>query len=150
MIDIRTFEVLALPVGVTGFCNLTGVTNNGQHYQFPGFVLAEFDPTDAHINLYHPKTLPSAGHVDVAYYRCGQEDQVSIHRYQMHEEIDFFEEDRVGHCWPDGGWHLIQTIVAIEEYLENLVGYHPKLAGLVARRFNQKAPDSAYTIVGVE
>lgn len=136
--NIVTREIETLAAN-TDFALLDGAHHNGQHYQLPGFILAELKLPDGDMCLWHPETSESSGHVDVIYNprRHDQKYGVSIRLSVMSYELDFSNDNEVKNCWPSGAWHLLQTIDAFERHLEKELGYEPQLSTYIGRTFQQ-------------
>jgi hypothetical protein len=126
-INLQSFEVTSL--GLLHFDEVPGSTSNGQHAQLEGHVLASVSVClpKAYISLLHPQTEPAAGHIDVAVCYEG-EGAPTFHYYGMHARFVPTEHDgRQDQAWPTGGWSLLQTVLAIESFLEKEIGFPPML-----------------------
>ena len=100
--------------------------SNGQHVYKEGYVLAEVHFPHTYINLLHPNTDTISGHVDVAYHPEDLWKKKGIRQYAHNAPINWAGQE-MKHCWPTGGLCLLQTIIAIEEYLAKTTGYHPQM-----------------------
>lgn len=111
--------------------------HNGQHYQLSGHILAEWDGKG--IKLYHPKTEAFTGHYDVWYSPNRRDGKwgVELRQYQYFAELSgLASSGAVKYVWPTGGWDLIATIVAIEDYIAQTIGaYDPRMAKWVEGSF---------------
>lgn len=123
LIDLKTLEITPLAQGVS-WGQIKGVTSNGQHPQLAGTVLVEYRPSEDEIILLHPETDPSTGHQDLIYSggRRKWGGKISFQTYTR-QEITNLLSDEIYRFWPNGPEHLIQTVIVIENYLKNEVGY---------------------------
>lgn len=146
VVNIETLEVRSVPENQR-FDRLPHVRNNGQHYQLPGHVLAEYQISGGELLLWHPETSPQTGHVDI-YYRPFRRDGVgvAISQYIHHLELNFGNEVELRCHWPSGGWHLISTIVAIERHMAEIAGYQPRLENWVSLQFKQSIGRAAIAV----
>ncbi len=133
--DMKVTEMLE------DFRNIVEVRSNGQHHQLPGHVLAEVkfghqrgDQTDDegfHIYLYHDQDHATrTGHVTL-HVSIGE--HLIIRRYCAAMQVDIRDTDAMADLWPTGVWDFLQTIVAIEKFLEKkeVMGYIPNLEKLI-------------------
>jgi hypothetical protein len=108
------------------------VTGNGQHEQLEGFVIADVNLTGSstEVNLFHPDSSPSAGHIDVRVHYM--EDKVSFHWYggtKFVPKEDMMEE--LISSFPTGAWSLVQVTLAVEGWLHQRFMFFPRLRGLL-------------------
>lgn len=123
-IDINTFEILE----VDDFQQIPEIKTNSQHVQLPGFILAQItmNPGQTGINLFHPETSAMTGHVDVG-VRYLPNSIPRFYQYSQSQEFVPIDADPVTYVWPTGAWSLVQTVLAIETFLERRVGFLPVL-----------------------
>ena len=114
--DFSVEEVIGL------FGDLPGIKHNGQHFQLPGFVLAEVQSGPSGMmqaKLLHPNTEPRTGHADL-YYEPGRYSadesplELSWVRHQVWLSGLAGTESTT---WPTGIRSLILTLDAIERHL---------------------------------
>ena len=131
----ETFAIERLMVG--HLSEVQGTTNNGQHDQLADHVLIEVRFPSGEMLLFHSDTEPSTGHIDLTYRprRRDHEYGVEILRYGHSEPLRFNDNDAVKHAWPDGQWHLLRTIDAIEQFLAKEIGYSPVLSEYIGHTF---------------
>jgi hypothetical protein len=136
-INEQTFEVKALPQGKS-WPQLPNACSNGQHYQVPGLILAEYHPSEGELVLLHPDTCPSSGHQDVRYYHQRRDGKYGVSILTYHcLPVELSNDQEVKRCWPSGGEHLLKTIDAAEKHLEMAIGYNPKLMSYIVQTFRQ-------------
>ena len=114
---------------------------NGQHFQLPGHVLAEW--TGEEINLLHPETTSVSGHIDIHYRPKRRDGQwgIELRRYSHDIELTSLWPDHTTTVWPTGGFDLIQMIVAIENAIVEVVGgYEPHMADWIMYSFQAFMP----------
>ena len=135
MMNLSTLSVQRIPEN--DFSKISGATNNGQHWQLAGHVLAEVSIRGGHnpptFNLYHPQTKASTGHVDVI-VEYGHGDKAPKFRiYSGYQAFvpDTFGSGVQGEVWPTGGWSLLQTVFAIESFLVADCDFYPKLRAIL-------------------
>jgi hypothetical protein len=131
MIDMNSMVARRIPG--EDFSTLVSVRNNGQHYQMDGYILADVTVGGAEhptsIRLLHPQTTPATGHVDVTVHYDVNVPVPSFHYYGQHQRFvpTPFGDGTQGDAWPTGGWHLLQTVFAVEAFLVSDIGLRPKL-----------------------
>ncbi len=120
---------------VKDFSEVPEVENNGQHWQLPGYVLAEVGLAPNHsFHFFHPETKPTeTGHIDVIV--SFKENNVTFRRYSHSLPISLYGED-LEYLWPSGSWNLLMVTDAIEMYLKKSPngGYSPLLRNWILRK----------------
>lgn len=141
-VNRRTLEVERL--NVSHLSEVPGTTNNGQHEQLDGHVLVKVHFPSGNMLLLHSDTEPSTGHVDLIYrpHRSDHEYGVEILRDSHSEPLRFSDDSAVKHAWPDGQWHLLRTIDAIEQFLATEIGYQPVLSNYIGFTFLPTPPQN--------
>lgn len=131
-INLASYEVEQ----VVDFDSLAGSKNNGQHWQLPGYALAEVGIGQRQVfHLLHPETEGTkTGHIDIIVDFHGN--MVTFRRYSGSEPI-LFTDYAFQSMWPSGEWNLLMVVDAIEQSLkEKEVGYSPILRGWLISHLN--------------
>lgn len=129
-IEIDTMRVQEIGDFATFCKSIAGSKHNGQHYQAPGWILAEINVSvgGANFGLMHPDTLGETGHMDVRAIYNSADAPPTFHRYSQTQKFTPREKDGMQDTiWPTGGWSLLQTVLAIEKFLEDKMGFRPTL-----------------------
>jgi len=90
--------------------------HNTQHEQLTGSVIATVtmhSPGRLQIDLLHPDTAASTGHVDVTVVNENEVINFYTHNYTRFS----LEGNLIDSIFPTGGWSLVMTVIALEEYL---------------------------------
>jgi hypothetical protein len=127
-------KVCLSTLSVSGFTDVdqTKCTNNGQHDQLAGHVIAEmtFGCHGVTLALLHPETDPGTGHRDVIVcYRYQQKCYIQFQTYAG-QNIRFTLSGPM-QFWPSGMMNLLQVCLALETHLEEQVGMIPALRHMV-------------------
>lgn len=122
-VNLENFQVEEVNKPFEEMLPSQGYRSNGQHMQLPGhalFDVSRYPDGLTVIKLWHPKTLPQTGHVDV--FVEIREDAVSIQNYTRGELKLYPGNSDLVLAWPHtdvfGGSHLLLIFLAIEGYLK--------------------------------
>lgn len=102
--------------------------HNTQHYQLPGAVIIKVSFNPGTLQLFHPETLPSTGHFDLAVSFPGG--KIKVIKYQHFTEVALADLDKDGllnYLWPSGQEQLLATIQAVKKMTEDFPLLHMQL-----------------------